>query len=208
MYKLYYAPGACSLAVHIALEWISHPYEAIKSNPGSSEYLKINPAGAVPALDIGTDTPLTQNAAILHFLARRFPEAELDAGSNLERTAEMERWASFLTGDLHPAFFPVFMAQRYTTATDEASLAHVREAAVALVGKKLSLLDKQLEGRKYVLGSKRTFVDAYSVPMIRWAVSTIPGGLTDYPDVKRHHEHMLADPAVQRAMRDEGLIKD
>lgn len=208
MYKLYYAPGACSLAVHIALEWIGHPYEAIQSKLGDPEYLKINPAGAVPALDIGTDAPLTQCAAILHFLARRFPDAELDIGSNLERTAEMERWASFLTGDLHPAFFPIFMPKRYTTATDEKSLEQVREAAVALVRKKLSLLDKQLEGRKYVIGSKRTFVDAYTVPMINWASSAIPGGLVDYPDLRRHHEHMLADPAVQRAMREEGLIKD
>ena len=208
MYKLYYAPGACSLAAHIVLEWIGHPYEAIRSNPGNPEYLKINPAGAVPALDIGTDAPLTQSAAILQFLARRFPEADLDVGPNLERAAEMDRWSSFLTGDLHPAFFPIFMTQRYTTATDETSLAHVREAAVVLVRKKLSLLDKQLEGREYVLGAKRTFVDAYAVPMVRWAVSIIPGGLADYPDIKRHHEHMLADPAVQRAMRDEGLIKD
>jgi glutathione S-transferase len=208
MYKLYYAPGACSLAVHIALEWVGRPYEAIRSNPADPEYLKINPAGAVPALDIGTDVPLTQCAAILQFLARRFPDAELDVGPNLERTAEMERWASFLTGDLHPAFFPIFMTQRYTTSTDETSLAHVREAAMALVRKKLSLLDKQLEGRKYVLGSERTFVDAYTVPMVRWAASTIPNALADYPDLKRHHEQMLANAAVQRAMRDEGLIKD
>lgn len=208
MYKLYYAPGACSLAVHIALEWIGRPYEAIRSKPGDPEYLRINPAGAVPALDIGTDVPLTQCAAILHFLARRFPDAELDVGSNLERTAEMERWASFLTGDLHPAFFPIFMPKRYTTAADEQSLAKVREAAVVLVRKKLSLLDKQLEGRKYVLGSKRTFVDAYTVPMINWASSAVPGGLADYPDLRRHHGHMLADAAVQRAMRAEGLIKD
>lgn len=208
MYKLYYAPGACSLSVHIVLEWIGQPYQAIRSNPADPGYLKINPAGAVPALDIGADAPLTQCAAILHFLARRYPDAELDVGSNLERTAEMERWSSFLTGDLHPAFFPIFMPQRYTTATGDDALGHVREAGIALVRKKLSLLDRQLEGREYLLGSKRTFVDAYTVPMIRWAVSAVPGGLADYPDVRRHHEHMLADPAVQRALRDEGLIQN
>ena len=208
MYKLYYAPGACSLSVHIVLEWIGHPYQAIRSNPSDPEYLKINPAGAVPALDIGTDAPLTQCSAILNFLARRYPESELGIENNLERAAEQDRWAAFLTGDLHPAFFPIFMPQRYTSATDDDALNHVREAGVALVKKKLSLLDRQLEGREYVLGSKRTFVDAYTVPMIRWATNAVPGGLADYPDIKRHHEHMLEDAAVQRVMRDEGLIKD
>lgn len=208
MHKLYYAPGACSLSVHIVLEWIGHPYEAIRSNPADPDYLKINPAGAVPALEIGTDAPLTQCAAILNFLARRYPEADLGVGTNLERNAELDRWAAFLTGDLHPAFFPLFMPQRYTTASNDEALNQVREAGIALVKKKLSLLDKHLEGREYMLGSKRTFVDAYTVPMVRWATSAIPGGLAGYPDIKRHHEHMLADAGVQRAMRDEGLIKD
>lgn len=207
MYKLYYAPGACSLSVHICLEWIGHPYEALRVNPSDPDYARINPAAAVPALDIGQDQALTQCAAVLHFLARRFPEAELDVGANLERTAELERWSSFLTGDLHPAFFPIFMPQRYTTSTDPDELGRVREAGVALVRKKLALLDKHLEGREYMLGAKRTFVDAYTVPMVRWATSAVPGGLDDFPDVARHHAHMLADPAVQRAMTDEGLIK-
>lgn len=65
-----------------------------------------------------------------------------------------------------------------------------------------------LAGRLAELNAIRDQAHADSVPMVRWAVSAVPGGLADYPDVKRHHEHMLADPAVQRAMRDEGLIKD
>lgn len=207
MHKLYYTPGACSLSVHICLEWIGRPYTAERVNTTDPDYARINPSAAVPALDIGQDQALTQCAAILHYLARRYPEASLDIGSNLEQIAELERWSSFLTGDLHPAFFPIFMPQRYTTSTDPEQLGHVREAGVALVRKKLAILDKHLEGREYMLGAKRTFVDAYTVPMVRWATSVLPGGLADLPDVARHHAHMLADPAVQRAMADEGLSR-
>lgn len=206
MVTLYYAPGACSLSVHIVLEWIGRPYEAKRVNPGDPDYLRVNPAAAVPALDIGTDAPLTQCAAILRYLARRHPEADLGDGSTIEREAELERWSSFLTGDLHPAFFPVFMPGRYTVATDDQALADVRAAGKALVEKKLAIIDRHLEGRAHFLGAKRTIVDAYSVPMIRWA-SSVLGGLERYPDIARHHAALLADSGVQRAMVDEGLVK-
>lgn len=205
MHTLYYAPGACSLSVHIALEWIGHPYQAVKSKLGDPDYLKINPAGAVPALDIGTDEPLTQCGAILRYLSRRYPAADLADDANLERSAELERWSAFFTGDLHPAFFPVFMPQRYTTSTDREELDRVRTAGLELVRKKLALLDRRLEGRAFLLDDKRTFVDAYSVPMVRWGYSVLGDRMGEFPDVMRHHAHMLADDGVKRAMMAEGL---
>lgn len=205
MYTLYYAPGACSLAVHVVLEWIGHPYRAQEVKPGSEQFLAVNPAGTVPALDIGTDQPLTQCGAILHYLARRFPDARLAVDGNLERTAEMERWSAFLTGDLHPAFFPVFMPGRYTADGSEAALAHVRAAGIELVRKRLALLDRHLEGREHMLGAQRTYVDAYTLPMVRWAGSMLDDGLGRYPDIARHHAHLLADVGVREAMRQEKL---
>lgn len=205
MHRLYFAPGACSLSVHIVLEWIGHPYEAVRVNPSDADYLRINPAGAVPALDLGEGEPLTQCGAILHYLARRYPEADLDDSATPARAAELDRWSAFLTGDLHPAFFPIFMPGRYTTDPDGRAHAHVKEAGVALVRKRLTILDRRLEGREHVLGRKRTVVDAYTVPMVRWA-SSVFGGLEDFPDVRRHHERMLEDPAVRKVMQDEGLV--
>jgi glutathione S-transferase len=206
MYTLYYAPGACSLSVHIVLEWVAARYKAVKVDPADPDYLKINPAGAVPAMDIGGDAPLTQCSAILKFLSRRFPQANLDEHENQERDADLARWSAFLTGDLHPAFLPLFMPQRYTTDTSQDALDKVKAAGMLLVNKKLAVIDRHLQGREFFMGRKRTYVDAYSVPMIRWARSALPGGLEAYPDISRHHDHLLQDPGVVRAMTDEGIF--
>ena len=204
MLKLYYAPGACSLAVHISLEWIGEPYEAVRVKYGSPEYLKINPAGAVPTLDTGEGGMLTQAGAILRYLARRFPEANLSGGEGLHEQAEVDRWSSFLTGDLRPAFFPIFMTQRYTTAHDEASLSAVRAAALVLVRKRFDLLEAHLAGREFFVGDKRSILDAYAFPMVRWAEATLADGLSAFPNIRAHHQRTVIDSAVQRVLASEG----
>lgn len=98
------------------------------------------------------------------------------------------------------------MPARYTTASDEAALEHVRQAGFALVNQRLALLNQHLEGQVWMTGEKRTYLDAYVTPMLRWAANMLPNGLEDYADVKRHHAHMLADPGVHRAMDAEGLL--
>jgi glutathione S-transferase len=208
MYKLYYLPGACSLSVHIVLEWLGVRYEAIRVNPADPAYREMNPAAQVPALDIGGPQLLTQCAAVLRYLARVHPAAELDHNTSPEAEAELERWSAFLTGDLHPAFFPVFAPQRYTTATDEAAKEHVKRAGLSLVRQKLDLLEAHLATRTHVVGSKRTIIDAYTVPMVRWASSMLPDALADYPAVRSHHGGLLADPGVRAALRQEGLVAD
>lgn len=207
MYTLYYSPGACSLAPHIVLEWIGRPYRAERVKPSDPDYKAINPAGAVPALAIETGVILTQAGAILRFLARSAPDCGLDSDSTLDRSADLERWSDFLTGDLHPAFYPVFSPSRYTTDTDKAALDKVRAAGLLLVKKNLSLLESHLSERTYVTANKRTIVDAYLFPMTRWAVSVLPEGLSEFPHIKRHQERMLGDAAVQRVMAAEGLVK-
>ena len=207
MSTLYYSPGACSLSVHIVLEWIGKPYKAVQVDPSDPNYRLINPAGAVPAFDYGGKEPLTQCAAVHTYLALTHPEVALLDHSTPEHAAIQERWSAFITGDLHPAFFPVFMPGRYTAATDEAALEYVRQAGLALVKQRLSLLDRHLEGRVWMTGEKRTYLDAYVTPMLRWAANILPNGLDDHPDVKRHHAHMLGDPGVHRAMEAEGLLK-
>lgn len=207
MNTLYYSPGACSLSVHIMLEWLNEPYRAVRVNYSDPEYHKINPAGQVPALDIGDGTLLTQCSAILAYLAHTHPNAALAGEETPLGQAQLGRWSAFFTGDVHPAFFPIFMPQRYTTADDESSLANVRIAGTALVRRRLDLLEAHLFNRTYIVGNSRTYIDAYSVPMIRWASSVLPGGLANWPAVKAHHDRMLADAGVERAMRNEGLIE-
>src|SRR3546814_20781592 len=109
--KLYYSPGACSLADHIVLEWIGKPYEAIRvsrDDRKSPEFLRLNPAGAVPVLQDG-DWVLTQNMAILNFLADSFPEAWLGGDGTPRRRAEVNRWLAFVSSDVHTAFKPMFV---------------------------------------------------------------------------------------------------
>lgn len=205
MPTLFYSPGACSLAVHIVLEWIGAPYEAVRVDHHAPEYRQINPAGAVPAFDYGGDRPLTQCSAILMYLAQRHPEANLLDDRSPEAASQVQKWAAFLTGDLHPAFFPLFMPGRYTISKEPAAQADVAAAGAVLVQTKLALLEQQIDGHDWVVGDKRTVIDAYATPMLNWAAAKLPDGLQPFPACKTHRDRMLADPAVRRVMEAEGL---
>jgi glutathione S-transferase len=204
MLTLYYHPGACSLAAHIALEWAGEPYAAKEVEFGDKDYLKINPAGAVPALDDGSGWVLTQASAILGFLARRYPLAGLAVEGSEKDKAEADRWSAFITGDLHPAFFPLFVPSRYTRARDKEALDDIREAAKALAHKKFALIDAHLTGRRFFLGDRRSYLDAYVFPMERWAQKMFDDGLAALPAVRAHHEMMLADEGARKALAAEG----
>ena len=200
---LYYAPGACSLAVHIVLEWIGSPYEAMAVDQHAPEYLEINPAGAVPALRLGSGAILTQASAILHYLARKHSDVGPMHETTPEQAAEYDLWSAFLTGDLHPAFFPVFTPRRYTTSSDPGALSDVRAAGLALVSARMGLLDQHLRGRTWMVGERRSVIDAYTVPMVAWAAAKLESGLTPYPAVDAHHARLLGDDAVRRVMETE-----
>lgn len=204
MPKLIYHTGACSLAPHVVLEWIGAPYEEQAVEFGDRDLLAANPAGAVPVLIEDDGWTLTQCGAILHYLARKHPQADLAGGDDARAAAELDRWSSFFTGDLHPSFYPIFMPQRYTTSADPAARDAVQEAGRKLVRKRLKLLDAQLDGRDFILG-RRSVVDAYAFPMIRWAATLLPEGIQAWPNVQALHDRIAADPAVQRVLaREEG----
>lgn len=200
MPKLYYAAGACSLAPHIVLEWIGEPYEAVRAERGSKEFLALNPAGAVPVLQEDDGWLLTQAGAILDYLASRHPEARLAGGDGILAKAEVHRWSDFFTSDVHAAFWPVFMPQRYTTDESQAARRAVVEAGHKLVAKQFAVLERHLDGREYILDAGRSVIDAYAFPMIRWAIKVLPGGLTPYPNIQALHDRIEDDPAVQKVL--------
>lgn len=210
MRTLYYSPGACSLAAHIVLEWIGEPYQAVKVDLHHlpAGYRRINPAGAVPALDYGGDQALTQCAAILTYLASTHPGLDILDTRSPEHAADLAKWTAFLTGDLHPAFWPVFMPGRYTAAREPRAIGEVKAAGLDLVRGKLALLERQLQGRTWIVGDKRTIVDAYATPMLNWAASMLPEGLQAFPNLAGHRGRMRSDPAVRRVMQAEGLPID
>lgn len=203
MPTLYYAVGACSLAPHIVLEWIGEPYEAVRVEYGSKELLAVNPAGAVPTLREDDGWLLTQAGAILDYLAHKHPKAGLAGGGDLRATAEAHRWSAFFTSDVHAAFWPIFMPFRYTSDESNAAKRAVVEAGHKLVAKQFGVLNRHLEGREYILDGGRSVIDAYSFPMIRWAIKLLPGGLEAYPNVQALHDRLSGDPAVQKVLASE-----
>lgn len=203
MSTLYYAVGACSLAPHIVLEWIGEPYEAVKVQYGSKELLAVNPAGAVPTYREDDGWLLTPCGAILDYLAEKHPEAGLSGGQGLRAKAEAHRWSAFFTSDVHAAFWPIFMPFRYTTDTSDAAKAAVVKAGQKLVARQFRILDSHLDGRDYILDGGRSIIDAYSFPMMRWAIKLLPEGLKDYPNVQALHDRIDADPAVRRVLERE-----
>ncbi|MGR7996945.1 glutathione S-transferase family protein [Xanthobacter sp. ZOL 2024] len=200
MPTLYFAEGACSLAPHIALEWIGAPYEAVRVRYGSKELLAVNPAGAVPTLREDDGWLLTQAGAILDYLAQKHPEAGLAGGEGMRARAEAHRWSAFLTSDVHAAFWPVFMPHRYTSDPGEAARKAVVEAGHRLVAKRFGILDRHLEGRTHMLDGGRSVIDAYAFPMIRWAIRLLPGGLEEYRNVQALHDGLATDPGVQKVL--------
>lgn len=196
--KLYYSPGACSLADHIALEWIGQPYEAIRverEQRRQPAFLALNPAGAVPVLEVN-GWVLTQNAAILNYLADRFPQSGLGGDGTPESRAEINRWLAFVNSDVHPAFKPLFGATAYLG--DESAVEATRQNARVQVRALLEQADAALAGREWIAGT-RSIADPYLFVVLRWArgAQVDLGGLDN---LERFFRTMRADPAVQKVL--------
>jgi len=197
--KLYYAPGTCALACWIALEWASADYEVEKVDPSSESYRKINPLGMVPAINIGGTRSLTEADAILQYIVERYADKDLGADPGLEARFEFNETMSFLTGDFHPAFWPFFTPERFTTRQDPESLAAVRAAANPRVDRVLVHLDSLIAGSGHVYRGKRTVADAYAFVMARWSES-FPKSWRDYANLSPFMQGMASDSAVARVI--------
>jgi glutathione S-transferase len=201
--KLYYSPGACSLSDHIVLEWIGQPYEAVevsREQRRTPEYLKINPAGAVPAFE-QDGWVLTQNAAILNYLADSFPEARLGGDGTPRGRAEVNRWLALANADIHPSFHPLFGSTSYLD--DPALIDLSKDAARTKLRGLFERVDAQLAGRDWITGS-RSIADPYLFVVTRWA-KAMEVDLSGLANLERFFNAMLADPGVRRALKQEGL---
>ena len=202
--KLYYASGACSLADHIVLEWIGQPYETHRverSELGSPEYRRINPSGVVPTLQEDDGWVLTENVAILNYLADKYPQAGLGGDGSLRHRAEANRWLAYINSDLHPAFRPVFRPERFIEGN--AAQEELRTTALFKLRGYFERLDSQLTGRDWLTGA-RTYADAYLFVVQRWAIAK-GVDLAGLDNLARFHQRMLQDGGVRAAMQQEGL---
>lgn len=198
--KLYYAPGTCAVACWIALEWAGADFDVVRADYASKEFQRVNPLAMVPALDIGGPRAMTQADAILAYIAETYPAAELGSDNDSFGRFEFNETMCFLTGDFHPAFWPFFTPQRFTTDRSPEALEHVRLASHERIDRVMQHLDRMIGDSQHVYRDRRTVADAYAYVMSRWT-SKLPTTWKEYPNVARLFEFMEADSVVQDVLQ-------
>lgn len=201
--KLYYAPGAGSLAAHIALAEAGLAYSLARVNLGTKEiegggdYRAVNEKGSVPALELDDGAVLTENAVILQYVADQNPGAALAPAHGTFARYRLAEWLNFIATDIHRAFTPLWNPKN----PDE-----VKEAARALLAKRFDYVAKRLASTPYLLGDGFTVADAYLFTVLTWT-TTLKLDLAKWPALGAFMARIAARPAVQAAMRQEGLVK-
>lgn len=201
--KLYTKPGACSLADHIVLRWSGLPFELqVMDAAGmkAPDYLALNPAGSVPVLAVD-DWALTQNAAILNYIADIAPLSGLGGDGSARSRAEINRWIAFVNADVHPTFKPLFGSTAYLG--DEAAIALSKDDARQKLRVLYQRADAHLHGRNW-LAAERSGADAYLFVTLRWA-RRIGVDLSGLTALDAFFERISADADVQAALQAEGL---
>lgn len=208
MSRLFYMPGACSLAAHILVEEIGVANEIIPTLVPRGEnrdpsYLAIHPRGLVPALEL-PDGILTEAVAILLHLAKRYPMAQLlpDAGSTEEaRTFE---WLAFLTNTLHVAYAGLWRPERFTQ-DEAAGRIIVAEAKARIISFNTDIEYKMRDGRRFATGGRYTVADPFLLVFFRWANRIGLEAPTTYPAWTSWARRTEDRPAVSRALTREGV---
>lgn len=201
--KLYSFSGSCALAAHIVLEWIGKPYTVQlveKEDLAKPAYLKLNPNAKVPTID-EDGWVLYENAAILNYLADKYPEAKLGGDGTLRGRAEVNRWMAVINSDMHPTFKPLFGTTSYLG--DQSAIDKTKEAARTELRAYFERLDQQLAKNKWLAGS-RSIADPYLFVLLRWS-KAVKVDLSGLENLKEFEQCMRADPGVQKALKDEHL---
>lgn len=204
MTKLYFSPGACSLSPHIVANEAGIPLELVKVDVRSKtvaregDFWDVNPKGYVPVLELEDGEVLTEGPAIVQFLADRAPAAALAPANGTFERVRLQEALNYLTSEIHKAYSPLFNPD---------VLPAVREERLAYLTRRYALIEKQLEGRNYLLGDRFTVADAYLFTLTRWA-RAVKLDLTGFPNVEAFQKRVGSRKAVLDAMRAEGLIPD
>ena len=199
--KLFYKPGACSLAPHIvaceagvALDLVSVDLAA-KKLPDGGDYFAVNPNGYVPALDIGEGPVLTEASVVVQYLADRNPSSGLMPPAGDPARYRVQQWLAFVSTELHKSFSPLFKP-----GTPE----ETKTASRTLLAKRLGFVEAALADHTYLTGETFTAADAYAFTVLRWA-APMKIDLSDFPAVQRFMAAAAARPGVQQALTEEGI---
>jgi glutathione S-transferase len=201
--KLYYSPSACSLASHISLHEAGQAFEPVLASTKThqladgTDYYTINPLGYVPMLELDDGARLRENPAILQYIADLAPTRNLAPANGTMQRYRLQEWLTFIGMELHRGFGPLFNPKMPEEAKQLA-----RDRLLA----RYKWIDGELEGKEYLMADHFTVADAYFFTVTRWAA---PMGidLSSFSNVQAHQARVAARPAVQEAMKTEGLLK-
>lgn len=205
MHVLHYWPGYCSLATHIVLRWIGVEFELVKAGltrRQSIEFQALNPSSTVPVLVTDEGWTLSQNVAILNYLADRYPQVHLNGDDSLRGRAEVNRWLGYINSDVHKAFSPLMHPERIIggETVAAATLSAAREA----LRRHFNILDQALSRSLWIAGDDRSIADPYLFVLTRWALAT-GVEIADLSTLAQHYQRMRADPGVVAALAAEQL---
>lgn len=200
---LYYSPGACSQAPHILIHEIGLEHDAervdlkTKKLEDGSDYLAINPKGAVPALELDSGEVLTENAVILQYLGDRATWPEVLPGLGEFRRYRVLEWLNFITTELHKRFGFLFNQN----ATDA-----FKQFVIGDLSKKLDYIDARLGAGPFLMGEQLTLPDPYLFVITGWTEKML--GLDKWPNLRAFRDRMIERPAVRQVLRFEGLLQE
>ena len=201
--KLYYSPGACSLSVHITLHEagmaftpITAPTKTHKLADGT-DYYSINPLGYVPLLELDDGTRLMEAPALMQYIADQVPDKHLAPANGTVARAQVNGWLNFISSELHKNFAPLF---------SPATPADYKPAVTERLLSRFKWTDEQLAGKQYLVGNTFSVADVYLFNVSNWA-PLVKVDLSGFTNIAAFRTHMRERPAVQAAMKAEGLIK-
>jgi glutathione S-transferase len=201
--KLYYSPGACSMAPHIVANEAGTPIELVKvdipnkKTEHGDDFWQINPKGYVPALQLDDGSVLTEVGVICQYLADQKPESGLSAkAGTMERYHQMEA-LNFVSSEVHKQLGAMFNPKM----TPE-----MKEVQMGVIERRLNPLEKSLEGKAYVMGDKFTAVDAYLFNVLNWT-NPLKIDIGKWPNIKAYMGRVGVRPKVQETLKAEGLVK-
>lgn len=202
MLKLYYSPGACSLAPHIVSEELKIPVDLIKVDLknkiyAGGDFFKINPKGSVPTLQLDNGEVLTEAVAIMQYLADQNPAMQLMPQKNSWEHYKALEWLNFIATEIHKGFSPLWKADN----SDE-----VKAKAKDSLLKQIKYINSHLEKNNFILGNTYSIADAYLFTVVNWAFF-LKIDLSLYPSLLKFIERVKERPATVAALKAEGLIK-
>jgi len=201
--KLYYSPGACSLSPHIVLAEAGLPFEAVLASTKThklqdgTDYYGINPKGYVPLLELDNGERLSEGPVIVQYIADLAPASKLAPAAGTMARYRLQEWLNFITSEIHKSFTPLF-----TPGTPEETKATYK----ARLSTRFSYVNDQLAGKPYLMGDDFTVADAYLFTVANWARNVGPD-FSALPNLVAYMARVAARPAVQAAMKAEGLLK-